>query len=196
MATQDYFSLISIIITILVGIISWIVSAFLTKKSIKQKKLAYEINYFPIISKDFISNASKLKIEYEGELLPEPTLLVVDVMNVGNEAIENPPIEIRAVGATYVIPGYLEDVPPGYEDIWKLERTDAESSAIKLKHINPKQVVKARFLLDEFPKEPPLFVCPMKNLEVRKLDRIDKKKLFLEILNSMPFKFYPFSFIK
>jgi hypothetical protein len=180
---SEYLGLGSIIATVLVGIISWILSAYLTKKTLKRKKINYEIKMFPIISKDFFSKSSDLKIYFKDELLPEPTLLAVDIINSGNVAIENPPIEIEALGATYIIPGYIEDIPPGYEKIWELERTDAESCAIHLEHINPGQVVKARFFLDELPKFPPVFKSPMKDLEIREVDT-EIKKVFLESLIS------------
>lgn len=183
MDLAEYLGLGAIIATVLVGIVSWILSAYLTKKTLKRKKINYEIKMFPIISKDFSSKSSDLKIYFKEELLPEPTLLAIDIINSGNVAIEVPPIEIEALGATYIIPGYIEDIPPGYEDIWKLEKTDAESCAIHLEHINPGQVVKARFFLDEFPKNPPVFKCPMKDLEIIEVDT-EIKKVFLESLIS------------
>lgn len=181
MNLSEYLGLGSIIATVLVGIISWIISAYLTKKTLNKKKLNYEIKMFPIISKDFFSKSSDLKIYFKEELLPEPTLLAVDIINSGNVAIESPPIEIETMGATYIIPGYIEEIPPGYEDIWELERTDAESCSIHLEHINPGQVVKARFFLDELPKNPPVFKCPMKDLELKEVDT-EIKTVFLESL--------------
>lgn len=116
--------------------------------------------------------SAALTIEFNGEQLVEPTLLSVDIVNLGNRAIENPPIIIEAVGATYVIPIYIEDVPPGYEDLWTLERTDAEQCAIRLEHINPDQVVKARFFLDEVPSQIPVFKCAMKDVSVTAMSSV------------------------
>lgn len=72
-------------------------------------------------------------------------LLSVDIVNLGNRAVERPPIIIEALGATYVIPIYIAEAPLGYDELWKLERIDADKCAIHLDHINPGQVVKARF---------------------------------------------------
>ena len=112
---------------------------------------------------------NSLKIEFNGEQLDEPMLLSVDIVNLGNRAIEKPPIYIEAVGATYVIPIYIENVPTGYEDLWALQRTDAEQCAVGLDHINPGQVVKARFFLDEHPNQMPIFKCAMKDVKVTEL---------------------------
>ncbi|MEK4045917.1 hypothetical protein NSU18_19990 [Paenibacillus sp. FSL H8-0048] len=170
MQAPELIAIVSIFITVIIGVTSWFISAHLTRRSIRTQKLTYEIQIFPIISREFLKNTtSELRITYKDELLPEPTLLAVDIINTGNCSIENPPITIEAVGATYVIPGYIEDIPPGYEYLWELERTDAEECTIHLAHINPGQVVKARFFLDEFPKEKPLFKCPMKDLVIREV---------------------------
>lgn len=169
MDTQNLIATISIVASVFVGIISWFVSAALTKKTLKKQKLNYEIKVFPVISQKFIKS-KEFEVFFQDELLPEPTLLTVDIINAGNVAIKNPPIKVEAVGATYLIPGYFEDVPPGYDELWELERSDAEASIIKLKHINPGQVVKARFFLDELPNELPILSCPMEDLEVKEIN--------------------------
>lgn len=191
MTAQDYWALGGITATVGVGVISWILSAYLTKKSLKEKKLSYSIKLYPLVSKDIFRNSTDLKIEYKGEPLPEATLLAVDIANIGNDPIENPPIVIEAKGATYVLPGYIEGVEPGYDEIWELERTDAESCAIKVKHINPKQIIKARFLLDEFPDVEPIFKCPMPGLKlIKKVDTEMPKKIMLSILSAYLEKFF------
>jgi hypothetical protein len=123
----------------------------------------------------------ELKITFKDELLTEPVLLTVDIANTGNTEILCPPIEIEAMDSTYVIPGYFESVPNGYEDLWELERTDADSCAIKLDHINPGQIVKARFLLDEMPKKKPILKCPLPGLEIRKLENVEVNS-FLQLI--------------
>jgi hypothetical protein len=179
MGLQEYLGIGSIVATILVGVVSWIVSANLTKKSLLQKKLSYEIRMFSIVSNQFLNKSNELEIYYKKELLPEPTLLAIDIINSGKSSIENPPIVVDAKGTTYIIPGYIEDVPPGYEDLWSLDRKDAETCSINLEHINPGQVVKARFFLDEFPKEVPVFKCPMKDVEIKEVNT-EIKKVLLE----------------
>lgn len=184
MKLSDYLTIGSIAATIVIGILSWFVSAYITKKGLQKKRLSYEIKIHPIISKAFFNKTDDLKVYFKNELLPDPTLLSIDIMNTGNVAIERPPIEVEAVGATYVIPGYIEDIPLGYEELWTMERTDAEKCSIRLDHINPGQVVKARFFLDENPKELPLFKCPMKNLEIKKINT-EMKELIMEDLTNI-----------
>lgn len=185
MTTQDYFALGGIIATVVVGVTSWVLSAYLAKKSLKSRKLRYSIKLYPVVSKEILKNSTSLKIEYDGDPLPEPTLLAVDIENVGSEYIKDPPIEIEAQGATYVLPGYIEDTPPGYDDIWELSRTEAESCAIKVKHINPGQTIRARFLLDEFPEKEPIFKCPMEGVKVyKKLDTEIPKSIILSVFSA------------
>lgn len=82
----------------MIGIISWVLSSYLTKKSLTKKKINYEIKLFPIISNNFVTRTSDSQIYFHDKLLTEPTLLAVDIINSGNAAIECPPIEIEAVG--------------------------------------------------------------------------------------------------
>lgn len=174
LSTSDWIGISGAAATIIAALIAWIVSAWATKRSLAQQAIGYRMTLSPLLATDKVPGGSAaLKIEFNGELLVEPTLLSVDIVNLGNRAIENPPIVIEAVGATYVIPIYIEDVPPGYEDLWSLERTDAEQCAVRLEHINPGQVVKARFFLDEIPKHMPVFKCPMKDVSVAPMASVE-----------------------
>ncbi|MEB2281065.1 hypothetical protein LAV73_13805 [Lysinibacillus xylanilyticus] len=150
-------TLISIIVAILIGVVCWILSAKQTKKSIQKQKLQYEIRMHSIVPSRISKNYKSLEIYYDQEILPEPVLLTLNITNIGNIAIEDPPIEIEMDGATYIIPGHIEDIPVGYEDKWSLERTDAEICQVNIEHINPGQTLKAVFFLDEYPRSSPNF---------------------------------------
>ena len=167
LSTSDWIAIGIAAATIIFSVISWFASAWVTKNALSSQILGFRMNLSPLLElKRIPGGSASLKIEFNGIELPEPVLLSVDIMNIGNRAIEFPPILVEAIGATYIIPINIEDVPPGYEGIWTLERTDAETCAVHLQHINPGQVVKARFFLDEMPKGMPIFKCPMKDLKV------------------------------
>ena len=57
---------------------------------------------------------------------------------------------------------------PGYFLLWHMEQRDGECCLIKLDHINPGQIVKARFIMDCMPSQLPEFACPMKDLKIRR----------------------------
>lgn len=173
-------SIWNIVATVLIGLITCFVTIYITKKSMKVKKLTYEMKLTPLIPSGREEDFKKFKIFYNDEQLVKPYLLSVDIINSGNTAIDNPPIKIEAMDATYIIPGYFEDMPPGYDDLWSSEREDAEICSIKLEHINPGQVAKVRFYLDEEPKAEIVFKCPMKDLQLRRINT----ELRANILNS------------
>lgn len=174
LSTSDWIGIFGAAATIIAALIAWFVSAWSTRKSLATQTLGYRMNLSPLIAMDRVPGGkASIKIEFNGEQLVEPMLLSIDIVNLGNRAIERPPILVDAVGVTYVIPIYIEDAPPGYEDLWKLERTDAEQCAIHLDHINPGQVVKARFFLDEVPKHMPVFKCPMKDVKVTEVKSLE-----------------------
>lgn len=191
LSTSDWIGISGVAATIIAALIAWFVSAWSTRKSLATQTLGYRMNLSPLLAMDRVPGGKKLlKIEFNGEQLVEPMLLSVDIINLGNRAIERPPIIIEAVGATYVIPIYIEDAPPGYEVLWKLERTDAEQCAIHLDHINPGQVVKARFFLDEVPNQMPVFKCPMKDVKVTAVKSLDVGPLasaLLEVLSPVTY---------
>ncbi len=174
LTTSDLIGISGVAATILAALIAWLVSAWATKRSLAKQAIGYRMIMSPLLTIDKVPGGSAaLKIEFNGEQLVEPTLLSVDIVNLGNRALENPPIVIEAVGATYVIPIYIESVPLGYEDLWSLERTDAEKCAVRLEHINPGQVVKARFFLDEVPSQMPVFKCAMKDVSVTAMTSVN-----------------------
>lgn len=114
-------------------------------------------------------NLANLKIQYNDQILPNPCLLALEIINVGNEAINDPPIKIRTDEAIEIIPGYFEDIPSGYENLWNFYKTDSNSCNIQLEHINPKQVVKTRFFLDNVPQKKISFECPMQNVQMQEV---------------------------
>jgi hypothetical protein len=180
MDTSDYIGIGGIIATVIVGILTGVITWIIAKKTQSTKKLNYDIRVYPILSQQ-ADMCKDLKIYYKGEELPEPYILAVDIINSGNQAIVNPPIKISAVGATYVIPGYFEDVPVGYEELWSIERSDAEECKLHIEHINPKQIIKVRLYLDEKPSQMPLFTCPMENVEVKNIE-VESKRILIKIL--------------
>jgi hypothetical protein len=172
MNTDQYIALGGAVSTLLGVIITWLAA----RRSQPRKELTYRVRMDSLISSRMAASGKNLVIHYGDDLLPHPVLLSVDIANTGNVVVENPPIEVEAVGTpTYVIPGYFEDLPPGYEDLWSIERTDAESCAITLTHINPGQTARARMLMDELPNNIPIFKCPMAGLALRRGGSLEVK---------------------
>lgn len=162
-----------IIATLLVGIVTCLVTWKLTMKSIKQLKISYNIQVFPILSNSVTKNTEinldDLKIQYKDKVLPNPCLLALEIINIGNEAINEPPIKIRTNENIEIIPGCFEDIPSGYEGLWSFNKTASNSCNIQLKHINPKQIVKIRFFLDNLPQNKIVFECPMPNVQIQEI---------------------------
>ena len=169
-----------IIATIVVGIITCLVTWKVTMKSIKQLRLAYSFQLFPILSNSFAKNKdlslTDLQIKYKDKLLQNPCLLTLDIINTGNIALHNPPIKIRSNENIEIIPGYFEDVPNGYESIWTFQKNASNSCTLLLSHVNPKQTVKIRFFLDNFPTKNLIFECPMENVQIQEItNSVDSK---------------------
>lgn len=166
-----------IVATIVVGIVTCIVTWKLTMINIEQLKLAYSYQIFPILSKSVTKstdlNLSDFQIKYKDRLLPNPCLLTVDIINTGNKSINNPPIKIKNSENIEIIPGYFEDIPSGYETLWKMEKVELNCCKLSLEHINTKQIVKSRFFLADFPKKEVAFECPMPDVEIQKMSVID-----------------------
>lgn len=169
-----------IIATVVVGILTCLVTWKMTMKSIKQKRLSYNIQLYPILSNSIAKKGDAkfedLNITYKGRKLQNPCLLTVEIINTGNEAIKSPPIRISNDEGIEIVPGYFEDVPDGYEGLWKLSKTDQSSCEIILDHINPKQIVKARFFLADFPVKEIKFICPMPNVQTQEVAYSDEHK--------------------
>ena len=168
MTLTDFFALLGVIATVATGLLGALVAWRLATRR-DTTILQYSLSLSPLLppsTKGFES----LRVEYQGDELPYPMFLVVDVTNLGRHSINDVPILVRAPGTTYVYPGYVEDMPLGYSDKWEIARTGPEECTIHLEHLNPGQVVKARFLLDEQPKAEPLVACAMPDIELRRAE--------------------------
>lgn len=173
----DLIGIGGIIATIVVGIITCFVTWKVAMKTIQQLKIAYSYQIFPILSKSVNAmNLIDLQIKYRDKLLPKACLLTVDIINNGNKAIIAPPIKIKFDENIEIIPGYFEDVPPGYVDLWSMKKEDTNSCSISLNHINPKQIVKARFFLNTFPETELSFECPLPDVQIQKISSINEAK--------------------
>lgn len=165
---SDIIGIGGILATIIVGIITCIVTWKLTIHSIKQQKLTYNTKVLNILSNSIKNQQdvlNDLTITYGTNKLNNPYLLLLEIENTGNEAIVNPPICIKSKSNTEIIPGYFQDIPPGYEEKWKMQQVSSNSCNILLEHINPKQIVKVCFFLDNSPEI--VFTCPMQDLIVQ-----------------------------
>ena len=93
-------------------------------------------------------------------------MCIRDSTNIGNEAIKNPPIKIQTDENIEIIPGYLEDIPSGYDELWRFKNNEPYACDLQLEYLNPKQTVKSRFFLDNLPNKKISFECPMPNLSL------------------------------
>ena len=164
MNNSQYIAIAGVFATVLGSLITWLIM----KRQFSNKKLSYSYTIEPIVRSDDPDLSQDLKVLYQGEELPNPTLLSLEITNTGHVAIENCKVVVELPDTTYLIPGYFVDIPAGYLFLWDIERTDAEECTIKFKHINPKQTARVRLLMDEMPKGEPKISCPMPNVECRK----------------------------
>lgn len=160
MTTPEYIALAGVLATILGAFVTWLVM----KRQFSSKKLTYSFEISPLLTNADSDLARDLKVSFRDEELHQPTLLSLAISNTGMSAIEDAEVVVQLPGSTYLIPGYFVDVPPGYEPLWSITRTDAEECVITFKHINPKQVAHIRLLMDEVPDGQPSVACPMPNV--------------------------------
>lgn len=157
---------------------------------------------FPILSNTFTQNEDinleNFKIQYKEKELARPCLLTIEITNIGNEAIGNPPIKIRSDENIEIIPGYFEDVPLGYKELWRFDKTDSNECNVLLEHINPRQSVKVRFFLDDLPQKKINFECPMENLQTEEVaynNEISTNRIGMCFYSKEASKFFDFVMI-
>ena len=185
LSQSDVIGLIGAGATILVGVLTWFISAAHARKTMQRKELQYRMRITPLVNKKLFKEADKLEIKYKEDIIDELVFLEVDIINSGNVAIEKPPIKIESRDATYIIPAYLEDVPDGYNWHWEIEREDGETCLINAEHINPGQIIKARFLMDQMPPEEPMFICPMADLKIKRTSDVEVSAFATKVLEVM-----------
>jgi hypothetical protein len=164
---SDFLTITSIVVALIVGIGTWVISWLIFRAQTVRKRISYFMRMIPIVSHEFSGERGELEIRYNGEEIDRLVLLELDLKNTGNAAIIDPPIKISNEGGVYLIPGYFEDIPAGYAHLWSIEREDGEDSLIHLAHLNPGQVAKVRFVMDNLPSRLPELSCPMPDLHLK-----------------------------
>jgi len=188
LSQSDIIGIGGAVATVVVGIISWVVSAYFAKKQTPNEELSYRMSITPLMNTKLFKDGDKLEIKYKGVEIDQLVYLELDIINTGNIVINKPPMTVESsADATYIIPAYLDDVPAGYSRLWDIEQEDGETCRIVADHINPGQVIKARFLMDAMPKQEPDFACPAPGLRVRRITNIQVSPIGVKLLAA----FYP-----
>ncbi len=167
---SDRIGIWGIIATVVGVIISFLVTWIFAQKGRKEMKLDYQIAAVPLLSNASIVDVSKrtLDIQYNGQKIGEPYMLIVDVYNTGNVAIKDINIVVKSKDGYRIMPGYIDNVPAGYEDKWSVREVlgDLSATTIHLDFINPKQVLNTRCYLDGKPDKGFSFECPLPDVQI------------------------------
>lgn len=183
---QDIIGIVGIIVTIILGIISCVVTWKVAKRSIEKKKLCYQLEIFPIL---LLKNRNKdLIVSYKNEELKNPCLVALDIINKGNKAVLNPPFEISCKNSL-LLPAFIEDIPCGYENKWELSSESRNKVKISVEYINPNQIIRARFYADLEKNDIPQTVCPMPNVEYINIESEIRNR----VINIIGEEFFSFS---
>ena len=168
---ESLLSATNILVTVLVGIISAIVTWKAAKANINERSLSYSLKIYPILNNRFQSKDKSpwqnIKITYNDVTLANPCLVSVEIINTGNKRIENPPILISNTENIEMIPLEVEEVPIGY--IWKIESENLGACKISASLINPKQKLRASFFMSRNPQKPLQFSCAMCDLKCHQI---------------------------
>lgn len=177
-----------ILATIVGSILSCVVTWIVAKKTIEKRKLNYSISIYPILNLSDCTH--ELKVIYKGEELRNPCLIRIDIKNVGNKSVENPPVEIFCE-KSLLIPAYMEEVPCGYEEKWRAESVSKSRVKLNIDYINPKQVLRLRLYADLMNQDNPQIICPAQELEFvnveeelinKAIDKLSRQALPIPIL--------------
>ena len=178
--SEPFWNATNVLAMILTAVLSAIVSWKIAKANTNVKNLSYSIRRYPILDCKFQSENARvplkeIRIMYGDTILPNPCLVIVEIVNSGNRGIENPPILISNTENIEMIPLEVEDVPNGY--FWKIESEDSYSCKISASLLNPKQKLRASFFMNKTPKKPLDFSCAMCDLQCHEVSgNIDKPK--------------------
>lgn len=169
---DSFWSATNILVTVLVGMITAIVTWKAAKANVNEKSLSYSLKIYPILNNRFQTNGNaswrNIKITYNNVTLANPCLVSLEIINTGNKGIENPPILISNKEQIEMIPLEVEDVPNGY--IWKIESEGNDSCKVSASLINPKQKLRASFFMSHNPQEELDFSCAMCDLQCHEIN--------------------------
>ena len=82
MGNSEYIAIAGIFATVLGALVTWLVM----KRQFASKKLSYTYTIEPIVRSNDPDLARDLKVFYQGQELPEPTLLNIEITNTARRA--------------------------------------------------------------------------------------------------------------
>lgn len=177
---DSFWNATNIVVNVLIAIVSAMIAWKVAKVNTNAKTLSYRVSMYPILDYKFQSKnggvpLKEIKIMYNGAVLPNPCLVLLEITNTGNKGIENPPILISNNEEIEMIPLEIENVPKGF--IWKIESENEYSCKISASLINSKQKLRASFFMSENPRNPLEFSCAMCDLSCHEVTgSIEKTK--------------------
>ena len=130
---DSFWNATNIVVNVLIAIVSAMIAWKVAKVNTNAKTLSYRVSMYPILDYKFQSKnggvpLKEIKIMYNGAVLPNPCLVLLEITNTGNKGIENPPILISNNEEIEMIPLEIENVPKGF--IWKIESENEYSCKI------------------------------------------------------------------
>lgn len=178
--TGSFWNAANMLVTILVGFITAVITWKAAKANTNEKSLSYSLKIYPILNNKFQlkDNPSlrDIKIIYNDVILTNPCLVLIEIINTGNKGIENLSAFISDNEEIEMIPLEVEEVPRGY--IWKIESESLDTCKISASLLNPKQKLQVSFFMSHNPQKPLQFSCAMCDLQCHEISgNIDEKEV-------------------
>ncbi len=187
--TASFWSATNIVVTILVGLITAIVTWKAAKANVNERSLSYSLKIHPILNSKFPAKEhaswQNIRITYNNVVLTNPCLVSLEIINTGNKGIENPPILVSNKENIEMIPLEVENIPTGY--IWCIESDSSVSCKVSASLINPKQKLRASFFMSANPQQPLDFSCAMCDLQCHEITGTDVVRENVSIRTNIPY---------
>ena len=80
LSQTDIIGLSGAVATIVVAVITWLLSAAHTRKTMKRKELQYRMKITPLLNQKLFKEADKLEITYKDDTIEELVFLEIDII--------------------------------------------------------------------------------------------------------------------
>ena len=178
--TGSLWNAANILVTILVGFITAVITWKAAKANTNERSLSYSLKIYPILNNKFQSKDNhslrNIKIIYNDVVLTNPCLVLIEIINTGNKGIENLSAFISNNEGIEMIPLEVEEIPKGYD--WKIESESLDTCKIFASLLNPKQKLQVSFFMSCNPQKPLQFSCAMCDLQCHEISgNINEKEV-------------------
>ena len=134
----------------------WFFQQYWLRKA-NRKRLVYQVRCAPVAKRTTLKKELQ-DLGLAEHVTPDSAVAELVLTNKTGETVHSLNGKFLVKDAVFVTPGWMPNVPNGFEQVWEITQGQDRLVLVELEYINPNQAFTARFLLDKMPPTNPSLI--------------------------------------